>query len=253
MEDMFSLKNKVICVTGGTGLIGGALVTEFAARGAKVFVGTRTPEKHAVQQKKIKYLKLDVTQVSSIRGFIADVTSATKRIDVWVNCAWPRADKRKGRIEDVSATVVEDDVRGHVMGVYNCCKEILQQMKKNKRGSIVNFGSIYGEFSPDFRIYENTEIFSAPAYPLIEGGIHTFTKYLACYAAVYNIRVNAICPGGVLDGHSKLFQKQYSARVPLGRMADKTEMVGAAVFLASEASSYVTGHLLFVDGGLHAW
>ena len=82
-------------------------------------------------------------------------------------------------------------------------------MKRNKRGVIINFGSIYGDLSPDFRIYKKTEIMSAPAYPLIEGGIHTFTKYLACYAAPFNIRVNAICPGGVFDKHSMLFQTEY--------------------------------------------
>ena len=126
-------------------------------------------------------------------------------------------------------------------------------MKKNKGGVIINFGSIYGDMSPDFRIYKNTEIPVMPAYPMIKGGIHALTKYLACYAAPYNIRINAVCPGGVVNKHSALFKKQYSYRIPMLRMALIHEIVGPTIFLASDASSYVTGHLLYVDGGLHAW
>ncbi|MDP3791585.1 MAG: SDR family oxidoreductase [Candidatus Omnitrophota bacterium] len=252
MKDFLNMKDKVVCVIGGTGLIGTELANAFDGYGAKVFVGTRVPENFR-NKSNINYIKIDITSSQSIRRFISDVIVHDKKIDVWINCAWPRQDNSKGRIEDVDPDIVGRDTMDHLLGFYRCCKEILINMKKAKHGVIINFSSTYGDLSPDFRIYKNTEIASLPSYPLIKGGINTFTKYLACYAAPFNIRVNAICPGGVLDKHSRLFQEQYSTRVPLRRMADKKDIVGPVLFLASESASYITGHLLYVDGGLHAW
>lgn len=253
MKDLFNVKNKVVCVIGGTGLIGSRIVHAFAERGAYVFAGTRFPKRHKPKTKKIRYIKIDIRSSESIRDFIYKVTLGKKKIDVWINCAFPRIANSAGKIEKVNSKIIAEETEAHLVGFYSCCKEILIHMKKFKGGIIINFGSIYGDLSPDFRIYKNTEISKSPAYPLIEGGIQMLTKYLACYAAPFNIRVNAVCPGGVLDKHSKLFQKQYSERIPLKRMAYPDEIVGPVLFLASGASSYITGHLLYVDGGLHAW
>lgn len=243
----------MVCITGGTGLIGSRLADGFAKEGAVVFVGTRFPEKYQKSGRKIKFAKLDVTDAKSIRQFVASVIRSQKKIDVWVNSAWPKIEKSTGRLETVNSDVVAQETLHHLIGYYHCCVEALKCMKKTKKGVIINLGSIYGDLSPDFRIYKKTEISSPPSYPLIKGGLHTFTKYLACYAASFNIRVNAVCPGGVLNKHSRRFQKQYGNRIPLGRMAHPDEIVGPVLFLASDSASYVTGHLLHVDGGLHAW
>ena len=252
MDNLFNVRNKSVCIIGGTGLIGSKLANAFARCGAHVFVGTRFPGKYR-SKKKVEYIKIDIRDSESVRRFIHKAALNKRKIDVWINCAWPKLDNSRGRIERVNPDIIAEETVSHLIGFYRCCKEIITYMKKFKEGVIINFGSIYGDLSPDFRIYKNTEILKSPAYPLIKGGIHTFTKYLACYAAPFNIRVNAISPGGVLDGQSKLFQKRYSDRVPLKRMAYADEIVGPALFLASDASSYVTGHLLHVDGGLHAW
>lgn len=248
-----SLKNRIVCITGGTGLIGQRLVMGFVRSGAIVFVGTRFPQKQRAVSKQVKFLKLDITDAQSIRRFVAAVLRERKKIDVWVNSAWPRLEKASGPVDEVDPDIVSREITRHLAGYYRCCVEVLKCMKRERGGSIINLGSIYGDLSPDFRIYKKTEIASPPAYPLIKGGIHTFTKYLACYAAPFNIRVNAVCPGGVLNGHSPRFQKQYGSRVPLGRMARPEEIVGPVLFLASGEASYITGHLLHVDGGLHAW
>lgn len=253
MKDLFSIKNKAVCVIGGTGLIGSRIVSTFAEREAYVFVGTRFPKKHKSKRKRVRYVEIDIRSSKSIRDFIDKVTFKGKKIDVWINCALPRTNNSAGRIERVNSEIIAAETEAHLMGFYRCCKEILVHMKKFKSGVIINFGSVYGSLSPDFRIYENTEISKSAAYPLIKGGIHAFTKYLACYLAPYNIRVNAVCPGGVLDKHSKRFQRQYSNRVPLKRMAHPDEIAGPVLFLASDSSSYVTGQLLCVDGGLSAW
>lgn len=234
-------------------MIGSRLVDGFVKEDALVFVGTRFPEKQRRQGKQVKFLRLDITDSKSVRQFASHVIRSKKKIDVWINTAWPKVQNSTGPMEAIDADVVAQETLNHLVGFYRCCLEALQCMKKLKKGVIINLGSIYGDLSPDFRIYKNTEIASPPSYPLIKGGIHTFTKYLACYAAPFNVRVNAVCPGGVLNKHSQRFQKQYGNRIPLGRMAHPDEIVGPVLFLASDSASYITGHLLHVDGGLHAW
>jgi len=126
-------------------------------------------------------------------------------------------------------------------------------MKQNGGGSIINLASTYGVVAPDFSIYEGTAMTMPAAYSAIKGGIITFTKYLAIYYAPYKVRVNAISPGGVFDNQDPSFVEHYGKRTPLGRMARPAEIVGGAVYLASDASSYVTGHNLMIDGGWTAW
>ena len=124
---------------------------------------------------------------------------------------------------------------------------------KPENGSIINFGSIYGVVGPDFSIYQGTDMTVAAAYSAIKGGIISFTRYLATYYAKCGIRVNAICPGGIFDNQPQTFVKKYEKKTPMGRMGKAEEMVGPVIFLASDAASYVTGHILMVDGGWTVW
>lgn len=126
-------------------------------------------------------------------------------------------------------------------------------MKKQKKGSIISFGSIYGIVGPDFSIYDDTDLTMPAAYSAIKGGIIAFTKYLATYYAKYGVRVNAICPGGIYDKQSIKFVKKYEEKTPMKRMGKPAEIAGSVIFLASDASSYITGHILIVDGGWTAW
>ena len=221
-----------------------------ASAGAIVYVGSR----HQIEkeQDNVTWYKIDIRSMKSIKAFINRIDKDNKRIDVWINCAWPKTGIN-GPIESIPDVLIQKETLEHLLGFYSCCKTALSYMKKQGHGNIINFGSIYGELSPDFRIYTGTDIYSSPAYSMIKGGIHSFTKYLACEAACSNIRVNAICPGGVFNNHDSTFRDKYSNRVPLKRMATPDELVGPTIFLASEASSYVTGQLIFVDGGLTAW
>ena len=246
------LAGKVVCITGGTGLIGQEIAKGFVDAKSKVYVGTRSPHKYQ-NKENLTYLKLDILNQESIDNFIQQVQVLNSHIDVWINSAWPLVEGSAGDFTQINSNIVKEDVNGHIMGFYNCTKSIFPLMIERKRGSIINYGSIYGELSPDFRIYEGTEIKSSPGYSMIKGAIHSFTKYLACLGGPHQVRVNAICPGGVLNAHSSVFQKQYSHRIPLRRMANKEEMIGPALFLASNMSTYVTGQLLYVDGGLTAW
>ena len=145
----------------------------------------------------------------------------------------------------------------NVDGVYLCCKIIGSKMAKLKRGSIINVSSIYGIISPDPKIYENKnkkKKFIKPIpYSVSKSAIINLTKYLAVYWAKKNVRVNCISPAGVYKDHEPSFVKKLSEQIPLGRMALPNEFKGAIVFLASDASSFVTGHNLVIDGGRTIW
>lgn len=241
MKHPFEVKDKLVCIVGGKGLIGTAVVRLFGEMGATVIIGSRNPDG--------QYKPIDIGNPLAIDAFIADVLDKHSKIDVWINAAWPRStDKTRSQGPDVVK-----EVHDHLVGVYQSCEKIFAVMKEQRRGSIINLGSIYGERSPDPKIYEGTDIVPSPAYSLIKGGLHAYTKYLACQGASCGVRVNAVCPGGVLNDHSEKFQAQYAERVPFRRMAKPEEVAAPILFLASDAASYITGQLLFVDGGLTAW
>ena len=143
----------------------------------------------------------------------------------------------------------------NLSGVFNCCKVFGSQMIKQRKGTIVNIASIYGIVGNDQRIYGNSKINSPVSYAAAKGGIITLTRYLAAYWYGKNIRVNTLTPGGVIDKsyQSKEFIKKYSEKTILGRMARSDEYNGALLFLMSDASSYMTGANLVIDGGWTAW
>jgi NAD(P)-dependent dehydrogenase (short-subunit alcohol dehydrogenase family) len=137
-------------------------------------------------------------------------------------------------------------------------REVGSLMASRRRGSIIQTASIYGVVAPDPRIYEGSQYLgramsTPPAYSASKAAVIGLTRHLAAYWGPSNVRVNAITPGGVESGQNEAFKTRYSARVPLGRMAEADEMVGALIFLASDASSYVTGQNIVVDGGLTVW
>ncbi|HEY0087599.1 MAG TPA: SDR family oxidoreductase, partial [Candidatus Lokiarchaeia archaeon] len=176
-----------------------------------------------------------------------------KKIDIWVNCAYPRTTDWADKFEDIKYESWKKNVDMHLNGYFLCCQKIAQQMKKQRKGSIINFSSIYGVVGPDFSIYDKTTLTMPAAYSAIKGGIITFTKYLASYYAKHGIRVNAICPGGIYNNQPKDFVKKYIEKTPMGRMGKSEDITGSVIFLASDAASYITGHVLMVDGGWTAW
>ena len=239
---MFSLKGKVIVVTGGYGLIGTQLVKGLSEFGATVYIA----DIHEIPM-------MDISDIDSIKNFIKYILSKEKKIDVWINCAFPRTEDWSTKFEDVKEESLKKNIDMHLNGYILCCQEIVKQMKKQKNGVIINFGSIYGVVGPDFSVYDGTDMTMPMAYSAIKGGIVNFTRYLATYCAKDGIRVNCVCPGGILDKQPKSFIERYSKRTPMGRMGNPEEIAGPIIFLASDASSYVTGHILMVDGGLTAW
>jgi len=254
--EKFSLKNKIAVVAGGAGLIGKPVSIGLAQAGAKVYIADideKTGIKLEKQNKNLKWIKIDITDIKSVNSCIKKIVKEDKKIDIWVNCAYPRTSDWSAKFEDVKYESWKKNVDMHLNGYFLCCQKIAEQMKKQKKGVIINFGSTYGVVGPDFSIYEKTNLTMPAAYSAIKGGIINFTKYLATYLAKYNIRVNAICPGGIYDNQSNNFMKKYEEKTPMKRMGKPEEIAGPVIFLASDAASYITGHILMVDGGWTAW
>ena len=255
MRDLFDLTGKIAVVTGGAGLLGKAVARGLAAYGATVYVADlniKGAKAVCTDQTKIGRLvpiALDITNPASISSVVKKILAETGGIDIWVNSAYPRTKDWNTIFEKIKPASWKKNIDDHLNGYCFCCQAVAEKMKSQKRGSIINMSSVYGVQGPDFSIYKNTNMTMPAAYSVIKGGIVNFTRYLASYYGKYGVRINSVSPGGVLDGQPKTFIKKYSMKTPLRRMATPDDIVGAVLYLAAPASSYVTGHNLMVDGG----
>ena len=250
-RNFFSCKDKVALVTGGLGLIGREIVRGLNDYGASVCVADINEKqmKGLENNTAVNFQPLDITSEDSIHQTLEAVINQFKKIDILVNCAYPRTSDWGARCEDVSFNSWKMNVNSHLGGYFLCCQKVAEQMKLRGSGSIINVASIYGVVAPDFSIYEGSTMTMPVAYSAIKGGIIALSKYMATYYAKDNIRVNCVSPGGIFDNQPDSFVKKYTAKTPLGRMGTPKDMVGAVIYLASDASLYVTGHNLIVDGG----
>ena len=161
-----------------------------------------------------------------------------------------------GAFEDFPLDAWKKALDVNLTGMFLCCQMAVIPMKVQGAGSIINICSTYGLVAPDQRIYQKDgqqRMYKPAYYPVTKAGVLGLTRYLAAYYAGTRIRCNALTPGGVFNNHDETFLKAYSARTVLGRMAERDEMNGALLFLASDASSYMTGSNIVVDGGWTAW
>lgn len=253
--DFFNLKDKVIVIT-GAGLIGKALITNLAKIGANVIIGEKNEKLGTQIQNSLKpnyrvyFKQLDITNEESIEDFIKEIFNIYKIIDGWINTAYPKTTDWGKKEANFNFESWKRNIEMHLGGYYLTSIKIAEKMKEQNNGSIINFSSIYGILAPDFSIYEGTEMDMPIAYSSIKGGINMLTKYIASKYGRFNIRANIIAPGGIYDQQPEIFVKKYKSKVPLGRMAKLDDIIGPVVFLLSKASSYITGHILLVDGGL---
>ncbi len=252
----FDLKRKIAVVTGGAGLIGKAVVEGLAEFGATVILADIDTNKGALAAQalsgkglKVIFRYLDISNENSVCGLVDFVHKKHKKIDIWVNSAYPRTKDWGNKFEDISLASWRKNIDLHLVGYFLCSQKAAEYMKRQKRGSIINLASIYGMAAPDFSFYKNTDMTTPAAYAVIKAGIINFTKYLASYYGKYKIRVNCVSPGGVFARQPEVFVKRYTHKTALKRMCLPQDVTGAVIYLASEASAYVTGQNLIVDGG----
>ena len=269
-KKMFSLEGKTAIVTGGAGILGRYFCSALAEFGANVAV-VDLDAKKAVElagELDSRYgvdaigIGCDVSSPASVKKMLETALKKFKEVHILHNNAASKGKSLKDffePLENFSLKVWKEIMAVNLDGMFLTAQAVGEQMKKQKKGgSVIQTASIYGIMAPDQRIYEGSEYqgraINTPAvYSASKGGVTALTKYLASYWAPAGIRVNSLTPGGVRSGQNTVFQKKYAQRVPMGRMAEPEEMAGALVYLASDASSYVTGQNLIVDGGLHAW
>lgn len=258
-ENLFGLKGKVAVVTGGAGLLGKEIIRGLAEFSATAIIADSDKKKankivdeYGYLGENVLFYPLDITKEDSISKLLNFIDKKFGRLDIWVNNAYPRTSDWAIPFEGINKASWRANVDMHLSGYMSCCQKCAEYMKMKKSGVIVNMASIYGIVGPDFSIYKNTLMTMPAAYAAIKGGIIAFTKYLASYYGRYNLRINCVSPGGVHNKQPVTFVKKYAAKVPLGRMALKEDIVGAVLYLVSDASKYVTGHNLVVDGGWSA-
>ncbi len=253
--DRFSLKGRVALVTAGAGpLFGRSISTALAEAGATVITASRSRERNEQfademrrQGHDVHGLASDLEDLPSIDALHDEVLSRFGRLDVLINSALAR-DGHVGRFEEQTPHTWEHSAQGDFAGLFRHCQKAVAAMKP-RGGSIINIASIYGVASNDPTLYEGTAMIQPPTYNFMKAGMINFTRYLACYYGKSGIRANCISPGGYLHQQPPEFVARYNQRVPLGRMMGHEDLQGAVVFLASDASAYVTGANLLVDGG----
>jgi len=241
------LLNKVIIVTGGNGLIGRAIVNKLKKNNAFVINAEINIDTNLEQG----IVNCDITSPQSIDHLIDSVVAKYGRIDGLVNNAYPRTEDWGNKFEDISFESWRKNVDMQMNTTFYLCQKTLAIMKEQNYGSIVNVASIYGVVGNDFTIYEGYGGTSPAAYAAIKGGLINFSRYLASYYGKYNIRVNCVSPGGILDAKNQhpSFIEKYSEKSPLKRLGNPDEIAPAINFLLSDEASFITGHNLMVDGG----
>lgn len=270
-EDLFSVQDKVVVITGGLGQLGRQFSLTLAERGAKVAIfdvlvdEQRVAERFGIQtlEEAFLFLPVDVTSRASIEGGLREVNARWGVPHALINNAAVDAPpdspgQENGPFESYPESSWDRVMEVNTKGVFLCSQMAGTQMASAGRGSIINICSIYAIVSPDQRLYEyrrtyGSLFFKPAAYSASKAALVSLTRYLATYWASKNVRVNSLTFGGVFNEQDEQFIKNYSSRVPLGRLAREDEYNGAVIFLVSEASSYVTGANIIIDGGWTAW
>ena len=270
IQDLFDLSNRAALVTGGAGLLGKQFTKTLAEAGANVLIADLDGGSAARQAEELvragypaQAVELDVTEPGSVQHAVEVATHAWCRLDILVNSAAldpkfepGKAEQHTNAFEDYPLEQWNQAVNVNLTGMFLMCQAAARLMKTQGSGSIINICSTYGLAGPDQRIYEREgqpPRYKPVYYSVTKAGVLGLTRYIATYYAGTAIRCNALTPGGVYNDHDEQFTKAYSYRAVMGRMAEKHEMNGALLFLASEASSYMTGGNLVVDGGWTAW
>ena len=266
--ELFSLKNKVAIVTGALGLIGKNHCSALSEAGANVVVCDLDENKckefaFSLSTKSIG-VGVDITNKSSIENLRDKTLNEFGKIDILINNAAindmfenPQAAAEQSMFENYPLDMWQKSLDVNVTGTFLCSQIIGNEMAKGGKGSIINVASTYGLVGPDQSIYKKPDgsqsFYKSPAYPATKGAIVNFTRFLAPYGGNKGVRINTLTPGGVENNQDEYFVNNYSAKTPLGRMAFPTDYKGAIIFLSSDASSYMTGANLIVDGGWTAW
>lgn len=264
----FNLTNKVAVVTGALGLLGKHHCIALSEAGANVVVADMDENecrKFALElETRSIGLSINVTDKKSINEAFNKILAEYGKIDILVNNAAindmvedPKTNSELSRFENYPLEYWERSLNVNITGAFLCSQIFGKHMAEKRSGSIINIASTYGIVAPDQNLYKDKNgfqyFFKPPAYSVTKAALIALTKYLAAYWGEKGVRVNALSPGGVFNNQDEYFVEKYSAKTPLKRMAEPFDYKGAIVFLAGDASSYMTGTNLVIDGGWTCW
>lgn len=265
-SDRFRLDGKTALVTGGAGFLGRRWVSALLDAGATVIsVDLVESEGRGESDQRVRHEQVDITDAGDVASLADRLAAAGSRVDVLVNNAALDAPvnasglARSERFETFSVDRWQDEVAVGLTGAFLCCQAFGPMMAERGHGVIVNVGSDLGLVGPDQRLYrvegvaDEDQPVKPVTYSVIKTGLIGLTRYLATYWGDHGVRANVLCLGGVAREQSRTFVRRVSERIPLGRMAKEDEYGEAMVFLCSDASSYMTGACLVLDGGRTAW
>lgn len=268
VAEKFDLSGKTAIVTGAAGLLGRRHCRALAGAGATVVATDANAGDCAKVAAELGGSAFgcaaDVTDPDSLKGLLAEVLKRTGCVDILVNNAAindrvesPETALEQSRFENYPLETWRRCLDVNVTGVFLCAQVIGAEMARTGSGSIINIASTYGVVAPDQALYQDAagrqRFYKSAVYPTSKGAVLAFTRFLAAYWGEAGVRVNALSPGGVENGQDEYFVQSYARRTPLKRMASGDDFMGALVFLASDASAYVTGANLLVDGGFTIW
>jgi NAD(P)-dependent dehydrogenase (short-subunit alcohol dehydrogenase family) len=274
MKDLFTLRDKVIVITGGAGFLGRYHVDAIAAYGG-------TPVILDLSQKKIDEFaseinstykvnsygyEVDITDEKSVENICKEIRKKSKKISVLINNAAnnPKVDNsnslvNSSRLESFPRELWDKDIAVGLTGSFFCSKYFGFEIMKSGGGSIINVSSDLGIIAPDQRLYgkdgvdESLQNVKPVTYSAVKTGLIGLTRYLATYWADKNVRCNAICPGGIFNNQGEEFLSRINRLIPMGRMGKPEELQGIIVYLSSDASSYMNGSIIVIDGGRSCW
>ena len=263
MKPLVSIEDKVVILTGGLGLLGRPFSRALVDAGAKVAILDLSPSAIDLPRDRAFVIETDVTKRASLEAALETVQSTFGAPHALINNAAidspPSAPmEENGPFESYPEASFDRVMNVNVKGVLLACQVFGGAMARTGRGSIVNIGSIYGMVSPDQRLYQyrrerGESYFKPVAYSVSKSALLNLTRYLATYFAPQKVRVNTLTLAGVENGQDPAFLAAYEQKVPLGRMAQAADYTGALGFLISDASGYMTGSNMVVDGGFTAW
>ncbi len=251
----FNLKNKLIFIIGGNGLIGAESSTLLANLNAKVVVIDKNDKNRINNQTNIKFEKYNITNIVKIESNLKKLIKKYGVPDVFINCSYPKTkDWGKNNFKEIKYLTYKKNLQLHLDSYVWSSKFICDEMKKNEiKGSVILLNSIYGMVGQTLDIYTGTNIKENMTYSIIKGGLTNFVRQMASFYGKHGIRVNCICPGGIKDKNSKIqnkkFEENYIKKSLIKRLGNPNDISGAVAYLASDASNYVTGTNLLVDGG----
>jgi NAD(P)-dependent dehydrogenase (short-subunit alcohol dehydrogenase family) len=255
LSKLFQLKGKVVLVTGATGQLGKAICEAYCGVGANVIgVDKALNHQNMLDMDSIIYRVLDITDKDAVAETMAFCVQEFGCLDILINNAGVSCfEPFEERPEESFDWVMDVNLKG----TFFCIQAYANLLKQGKKhGNIVNIASHYGVISPDFRIYTDCDRKNSEVYGATKAGIIQMTKYFAVHLASEKVRINAIAPGGIFNPKNPQgedFIKNYSQRCPLSRMAEAEEMIGAVLYLSSNAATYTTGHTLVIDGAMSCW